>query len=199
MSDLVCSKSCTKHVTWLGLWLWYSHSFKISTWASVPLLEQVWCKLLLGYTVTRACASPRNSTWFTRLFLLMRGWDLGTSLRILLDFPLLSPLYLASFPGSLTPEKPGNEVRSYPFIKRKQGRLACMGWVHIYSRSTFWQRSRCSILAHHIHASMQHRSIAHYVQAQNSISYWIHGNWKNTVSMVTEKKYCSHGNWNKVW
>ena len=28
------------------------------------------------------CASPRNSTWFTRLFLLVRGWGLGTRLSL---------------------------------------------------------------------------------------------------------------------
>ena len=37
-------------------------------------------RTLLGYNVTRPCASPRNSTSFTRLFLLIRGWDLGTKL-----------------------------------------------------------------------------------------------------------------------
>ena len=36
--------------------------------------------MLLGYTVAEAPASPRNSTWFTRLFLLMRGWGLGMRL-----------------------------------------------------------------------------------------------------------------------
>ena len=35
---------------------------------------------LLDYIVTKACASPRNSTWLTRLFLLVRGWGLGTRL-----------------------------------------------------------------------------------------------------------------------
>ena len=35
---------------------------------------------LLSYIVAKGCASPRNLTWFTRLFLLMRGWDLGTRL-----------------------------------------------------------------------------------------------------------------------
>ena len=35
---------------------------------------------LLGYIVAKACASPRNSTWFTRPFLLVRGWGLGTTL-----------------------------------------------------------------------------------------------------------------------
>ena len=35
---------------------------------------------LLGYIVAKACTSPRNSTWFTRLFLLMRGWGLGMRL-----------------------------------------------------------------------------------------------------------------------
>ena len=35
---------------------------------------------LLGYIVAKVCASPRNSTWFTRPFLLVRGWGLGTRL-----------------------------------------------------------------------------------------------------------------------
>ena len=35
---------------------------------------------LLSYTVAKGCASPRNSTWFTRPFLLVRGWGLGTRL-----------------------------------------------------------------------------------------------------------------------
>ena len=34
-----------------------------------------------GDTIAKACASPRNSTWFTRPFLLMRGWGLGTRLH----------------------------------------------------------------------------------------------------------------------
>ena len=36
--------------------------------------------LLLGYIVAKAYASPGNLTWFTRLFLLVRGWCLGTRL-----------------------------------------------------------------------------------------------------------------------
>jgi len=35
---------------------------------------------LLSYTVTKAHASPKNLTWFTRLFLLVRGWRLGMRL-----------------------------------------------------------------------------------------------------------------------
>ena len=35
---------------------------------------------LLGYTVAIACASPRNSIWFTRSFLLVKGWGLGRRL-----------------------------------------------------------------------------------------------------------------------
>ena len=37
--------------------------------------------MLLGYTVTRACASPRKLTWFTRPIFLVRGWGLGTRLN----------------------------------------------------------------------------------------------------------------------
>ena len=36
--------------------------------------------MLLGYNVAKLCASPRDSTWFTTPFLLIRGWDLGTKL-----------------------------------------------------------------------------------------------------------------------
>ena len=45
--------------------------------------ELVFCKIfwtLLGYTVTKAPANPRNSTWFTRSFLLVIGRGLGTRL-----------------------------------------------------------------------------------------------------------------------
>ena len=41
--------------------------------------------LLLGYNVGKACASLRNSTWFTRLFLPVRRWGLGT--RLVLQLP----------------------------------------------------------------------------------------------------------------
>ena len=30
----------------------------------------------------KACTSPRNLTWFTKPFLLMRGWGLGTRLKL---------------------------------------------------------------------------------------------------------------------
>ena len=39
--------------------------------------DQLWHKFfgkLLGDTVSKVCTSPRNSTWFTRLLFLMRGW-----------------------------------------------------------------------------------------------------------------------------
>ena len=37
--------------------------------------------MLLGYTAPRACASPRNLTWFTRPIFLVRMWGLGTRLN----------------------------------------------------------------------------------------------------------------------
>ena len=37
--------------------------------------------MLLGYIVAKVCTSPRNSTRFTRPFLLMRGCGLGTRLE----------------------------------------------------------------------------------------------------------------------
>ena len=45
-------------------------------WAIFPQI--FWT--LLGYTVAKAPASPRNLTWFTRPLLLLRGWGLGTRL-----------------------------------------------------------------------------------------------------------------------
>ena len=36
--------------------------------------------MLLGDNVAKVPASPRNSTWFTRSFLLVKGWGLGTRL-----------------------------------------------------------------------------------------------------------------------
>ena len=41
---------------------------------------------LLGYIVAKVCASPRNSTWFTRPFLLARGWGLGTRLLVTISY-----------------------------------------------------------------------------------------------------------------
>ena len=38
--------------------------------------------MLLGYTVAKAPTSPRNATWFTRPFLLVKGWGLGTRLGV---------------------------------------------------------------------------------------------------------------------
>ena len=41
---------------------------------------------LLGYNVAKGCASPRNSTWFTRPFLLVRGWGLAGPAPTILDW-----------------------------------------------------------------------------------------------------------------
>ena len=54
---------------------WYPWAFHVS----IPFLSG-FSVTLLGYTVLGVCASPRNLTWFTRPFFLMRGWDLGTQL-----------------------------------------------------------------------------------------------------------------------
>ena len=62
-------------------------SIRAFFWSGFPSIraffERVFRKIfwtLLGYTVAKAPASPRNSTWFTRPFLLVRGWGLGTRL-----------------------------------------------------------------------------------------------------------------------
>ena len=65
----------TKHFPYnfLSLLKYISHTF----------FEQVWRKMfwtLLGDTIAKVCASHRNLTWFTRPFLLIRGWGLGTRL-----------------------------------------------------------------------------------------------------------------------
>ena len=55
----------------------------ISIRVSVLFFEQVFGKIFwrwLGYIVAKAPPSPRNSTWFTRPFLLVRGWGLGMRL-----------------------------------------------------------------------------------------------------------------------
>ena len=44
------------------------------------LFEWVGHKTLLGYIITKACASRRNLIQFTRLFLLVRGWGVGMRL-----------------------------------------------------------------------------------------------------------------------
>ena len=54
---------------------------------------------LLGYNVAKGCASPRNSTWFTRPFLLVRGWGLGT--RLDESLTRLSPTRVTVWPVRL--------------------------------------------------------------------------------------------------
>ena len=58
--------------------------------------ERVGCKMfwsLLGYIGPKACASPRNLTWFTRPFLLVRRWGLGTRLHTAKTLGLLQPYF----------------------------------------------------------------------------------------------------------
>ena len=46
--------------------------------------EWIWHKIfwtMLCDTVTKVCTSPSNSTWFTRLLLLVREWGIGTGLK----------------------------------------------------------------------------------------------------------------------
>ena len=55
----------------------------ISTWVSVLFFKRVWQNLLQGnYTVAKAGTRLRNLTWFTRPFLLVMGWGLGTRLGL---------------------------------------------------------------------------------------------------------------------
>ena len=54
--------------------------FFISTPVTIPFLSWFSVNCFLGYVVAKLCASPKNLTWFTRPFLLVRGWGLGTRL-----------------------------------------------------------------------------------------------------------------------
>ena len=45
--------------------------------------ERVSRRMLLGYIVAKACTSPRNSTWFTRPVLLVRGLGHGDETSLL--------------------------------------------------------------------------------------------------------------------
>ena len=58
----------------------YNNIICSSPFEHLYYFERVGRKMFLGYIVSKACASPRNLTWFTRLFLLVRGWGLGTRL-----------------------------------------------------------------------------------------------------------------------
>jgi len=65
-------------------WDWeiidYYVALPLQQWVSVLFLSRLSTKrfwTLLGYTVTKACTIPRNLTWSTRPFLLVRGWSLG--------------------------------------------------------------------------------------------------------------------------
>ena len=50
--------------------------------------------VLLGDTVAKVCASPRNSTWFTRPFLLVRGRGLGMRLQATMNYLLHNHMYI---------------------------------------------------------------------------------------------------------
>ena len=102
----------------------------------------------LGYTVTKVCTSPRNSTSFTRPFLLVRGWGLGT--RLTTYTLLCACMWVASYPvhiGSLA-ICPGNEAsrhhkniyswkNPYEIIVAK-----CFKWVKIGIKTSLQSLSR---------------------------------------------------------
>ena len=50
--------------------------------------------MLLGDTVAKVCTSPRNSTWFTRPFLLVRGRGLGMRLQATMHYLLHNHMYI---------------------------------------------------------------------------------------------------------
>ena len=78
---------CIAHSSWvLHMSLLVScpaHSTFLTTITFLYLYVPFLTSMLQGYIVTKVCASPKNWTWFTTLFLLVRGWGLGTRLMSL--------------------------------------------------------------------------------------------------------------------
>jgi len=71
---------------------------------------------LLGYNVAKASASPRNSTWFTRPFLLVRGWGLGTRLSNPLPYPISPPPIPRDLVAKQLPKGRGISQRNPPSV-----------------------------------------------------------------------------------
>ena len=72
----------TSHMRLACVW----HSMREGLTLKLPMKWKIYIQSSLqrsSKTVTlpqKVCTSPRNSTWFTRPFLLVRGWGLGTRL-----------------------------------------------------------------------------------------------------------------------
>ena len=65
------------------VWIREQRKIKRRSKILLSLCWQSWTSLtLLGCNVAKACTRPRNLTRFTRPFLLVRGWGLGTRLII---------------------------------------------------------------------------------------------------------------------
>ena len=65
--------------------------------------EWVVCNMLPGCTVTKVCASPRNLTWFTIPFLLVRGLGLGTRLKCVPHYRITHVMrYLSGLEGYIS-------------------------------------------------------------------------------------------------
>ena len=181
----LCSKSCTKRdVTWLGLWLRYSHKavnlYKISSYLGASSLLVVhnvaWlhcCKSICQpkkFNLVHQTVSPRERVGSGDKF--KTTADCACTLLQSSRYSLIPRL-----PHSRT-RKPGNETRSYPIYKEKTGQTRLHGMsshlqlVYFLTKKSLFN----SCTSHtHMHASMQHTSqtgqLAQYVQAQNTISY----------------------------
>ena len=90
---------------------------------------------LLGYSVVKACTSPRNSTWFTRPFLLVRGWGLGTRLqwKVLFIWNSAGSIHWVNF----TFETDKGRTNFVQKKKKNMGCsrklyhiMGCFGWLH---------------------------------------------------------------------
>ena len=111
--------------------------------------------MLLGYIVTKVCTSPRILTWFTRPFLLMRGWGLETRLDRSLE--IIATIMSHGFVSLLNPpawqaKAPLEGEKHHPccsfvlptewsVLKLKQPLpLFLKQWSHM--KSTVWWRTR---------------------------------------------------------
>ena len=117
---------------------------------------------LLGYNVAKACASPRNSTWLTRPFLLIRGWGLGT--RLVKNIPNNERRdEILSCSQYLMP---------WPDILWLCARLCLMNWPIVLQLPRGW-RSWMSpwrwseVLLSHCHSQWVENKV-HYLVAKNS-------------------------------
>ena len=87
---------------------------------------------VVGDTVAKVCASPRNSTQFTRPFLLVRGKGLGTRLQATMHYLLHMCIYSYVYMRECMPVYANSSKVTITFIHRSKIAVQKMyGLVHI--------------------------------------------------------------------